>query len=445
MQTDTIYAPATPAGGAIGVIRLSGGEAHSVLGTVFSAKPPFSHAVMRHGYIEHDGKRIDEVMAVCFIAPRSYTGEDMAEIYAHGGNVSVSRIMAALAANGARLAEPGEFTRRAFENGKMDLSAAGAVMELIGANSTAAADAAMRQLSGGLFEKISQIQALLTDALSIIEAGIEYPDEDIEADVRGDALPLIEKALQSTQRLAASFEAGRLLRNGCGVAIVGRPNVGKSSLFNMLLGYDRAIVTAAAGTTRDAVDDITMHGGAPIRLIDTAGQREAQDEAERIGIERAQDAAKGADIKLLVVDRSAGINDEDKRLFASLDGDVVVVLNKSDLEAAVTAQQARETFGCDVFEVSALSGLGRDELLCRIHPPVRGEADDVAVTSERHRDILCAAAQSLNFAQSAFDTADLDCVTIDIKEAWDRLGEITGHTATQEIINQIFDTFCLGK
>ena len=445
MQTDTIYAPATPGGGAIGVIRLSGSDAHGVLGKVFSPKASFSHAVMRHGYIEYGGSRIDEVMAVCFFAPRSYTGEDMAEIYAHGGRLSLSRVMAALAAQGARLAEPGEFTRRAFENGKMDLSAAGAVMELIGANSSSAADAAMRQLSGGLCEKITQIQALLTDALSIIEAGIEYPDEDIEADVRDDALPLVQKALQNVHRLAASFEAGRLLRYGCGVAIVGRPNVGKSSLFNMLLGYDRAIVTAVAGTTRDAVDDITMHGGAPIRLIDTAGQREAQDEAERIGIERAQDAAKGADIKLLVIDRSAGITDEDKGIYSSLDGDVIVVLNKSDLETAVTAQQARDTFGCDVFEVSALSGIGRDELLCRIHPPVRGEADDMAVTSERHRDILCATAQSLESAQSAFDTADLDCVTIDIKEAWDRLGEITGHTATQEIIDQIFDTFCLGK
>lgn len=450
MESDTIFAPATPSGGAIAVIRLSGSGAHRALGAVFSGGADMTHvhmthAKMRHGYIEQDGKRLDEVMAVCFFAPRSYTGEDMAEIYAHGGQVSMARVMAALAAQGARLAQPGEFTRRAFEAGKMDLSAASAVMELIGSTSAAAADAAMRQLAGGLFEKITQLQKLLTDALAIIEAGIEYPEEDIGANARHDALPLITKAREGAQRLARTFEAGRLLRNGGSVAIVGRPNVGKSSLFNMLLGYDRAIVTAAPGTTRDAVEDVLLCGGVPVRLIDTAGQRETQDEAERIGVERAQSAARGADIKLMVTDRSAGVTDEDKRLFAALGGDVAVVLNKCDLEPAVTARQAKEAFGCDVFEVCALNGQGFPALLARIRPPVRGDADDVTVTSERHRDSLCAAAQSLKAAQDAFDTADLDCVCIDTREAWDRLGEITGHTAADEIINTIFDTFCLGK
>ncbi len=445
MENDTIFAPATPSGGAIAVIRISGQRAHAILKSVFRGKGEPEHARMRHGMIEYKGKRIDEVMAVCFNAPRSFTGEDMAEIFCHGGRVSMARLMAALSDKGARLAQPGEFTRRAFESGKMDLSAAGAVMELIGANSAAAADAAMRQISGGLFDKITQIQKWLTDALVIIEAGIEYPEEDLEADVRRDALPLVQNALDAVRRLAATFEEGRLLKNGCGVAIVGRPNVGKSSLFNMLLGYDRAIVTATPGTTRDAVEDFYMHSGASIRFIDTAGLREAHDEAERIGIERAQDAAKGADLKLLVVDRSKGITKEDKRIFGTLDGEIIVVLNKIDLAPAATAQEARKIFGCDVFEVCALSGSGRDDLIARIRPPVRSDDDDITVTSERHRDCLCAAAQSLESAAGAFDAADLDCVTIDIKEAWDRLGEITGLKATEEIINSIFDTFCLGK
>ena len=445
MENDTIYAPATPSGGAIAVIRLSGGSAHNILIAVFRGPKEMGHAVLSHGFIEADGKRIDEVMAVRFDAPRSYTGEPMAEIHCHGGSVSVSRIMAALRDNGARLALPGEFTRRAFEAGKMDLTAAGAVMELIGAHSAAAADAAMRQLSGSLFTKITALQKLLTDALCIIEAGIEYPEEDIEADVKRDAMPLIEKARQGCLNLAQTFEAGKWLRQGISVAIVGRPNVGKSSLFNMLLGYDRAIVTAQPGTTRDAVDDETVHGGVPLRLIDTAGQRDAQDEAERIGIERAQHAAKGADIKLLVVDRSAGITQQDKDIHQSLKGDTVVVLSKCDLPAAVSLEQAREAFACDVIEICALNGQGRDKLLARIRPIETTDADEVIVTSERHRDSLWAAAQSLETAQSAFDAVDLDCVTIDIKEAWDALGEITGQTATQEIIDSIFDTFCLGK
>lgn len=445
MDNDTIYAPATPGGGAIAVIRISGSFAHRVLEAVFRSTKKMEHSVLSHGFIYFRDKRIDEVMAVKFDAPRSYTGEDMAEIYCHGGRICISRIMAALTEQGARLALPGEFTKRAFEAGKMDLSAAGAVMELIGANSAAAADAAMRQLSGALFDKITQMQKLLTDALSIIEAGIEYPEEDIEADVRRDAMPLIEKARNGCLVLAQTFESGRLLKAGVAAAIVGRPNVGKSSLFNMLLGYDRAIVTAQPGTTRDAVDDETIHSGIPLRLIDTAGQREAQDEAERIGIERAKNAAKGADIKLLVIDKSAGVTELDKSIFETLEGDVVIVLNKCDLQPAVTAQQCVAIFSRDVIEVCAIDGQGRDELLARIRPVPKGDENDVTVTSERHRECLFAAAESLKAAQDAFDTADLDCVTIDIKEAWDRLGEITGQTAAEEIINSIFDTFCLGK
>ncbi|MFA5674977.1 MAG: tRNA uridine-5-carboxymethylaminomethyl(34) synthesis GTPase MnmE [Christensenellales bacterium] len=445
MDKDTIYAPATPGGGAIAVIRISGSRAHRVLEAVFKSAKKTAHSVLTHGFIVNGSKQIDEVMAVKFDAPRSYTGEDMAEIYCHGGRVGISRIMAALSGQGARLATPGEFTKRAFEAGKMDLSAAGAVMELIGANSAAAADAAMRQLSGALFDKITQMQKLLTDALTVIEAGIEYPEEDIEADVQKDAAPLIEKAHNGCFALAQTFESGRLLKTGVSAAIVGRPNVGKSSLFNMLLGYDRAIVTALPGTTRDSVDDETIYLGIPLKLIDTAGQREARDEVERIGVERAKNAAKGADTKLLVIDRSAGVTERDKHIFKSLDGDVVIALNKCDLPPAITAKQCGEIFNRDVIEVCAIDGQGRDELLARIRPVTGGDENDVTVTSERHRDCLCAAAASLKAARYAFDTADLDCVTIDIKEAWDKLGEITGQTAAEEIINSIFDTFCLGK
>ncbi len=445
MDNDTIYAPATPGGGAIAVVRISGKEAHRVLEAVFSGAGRLAHAAMRHGIIEYGGRRIDDAMAVKYCAPRSYTGEDMAELFCHGGRAVLSGVLDALSAAGARLAQPGEFTRRAFENGKMDLSAAGAVMELIGASSEAAAQSALRQLSGGLAQRIETMQKLLTDALAIIEAGIEYPEEDIEAEVKRDALPRIREAMVQAERLAETFVAGRVLKEGYTVAIAGRPNVGKSSLFNALLGKERAIVTSAPGTTRDTVDDCILKGGALLRLVDTAGIRTGADEAERIGIERAKDAAREADLTLFVIDRSAGIRPQDKEVFAGLSGSIFTVLSKSDLEGSTTAQQAREIFGCDAVEVSALTEQGIDALLAMIQPPQPGEADDVVITNERHARCLKAAAQSLETAIAAFDTADLDCVTIDIKEAWERLGEITGVTATETIINEIFDTFCLGK
>ena len=446
MENDTIFAPATPSGGAIAIIRISGPDAHAVLGRVFSRDvETMAHGLMSHGDMLRAGRRVDDVMAVRFFGPRSYTGEDMAEIHCHGGAVSMAAATAAIAESGARLAEAGEFTKRAFLNGKMDLSAAGAVMELIGAQSAAGARAALRQLKGGLFERIDGIQKKLTQALVIIEAGIEYPEEDIEADIKRDALPLLQGAVRDIEDMAATFASGRLLHEGLSVVIAGRPNVGKSSLFNMLVGRERAIVTAIPGTTRDMVDDCVMQGGVLLRFVDTAGLREDADEVEKIGIGRARAAAKDADAVLLVIDRSAGITEEDKAIFDALEQEPLVVLNKADLPGKTTAEDARAAFGCEVVETSAKTGQGREEILSRIHVPEVGDADDVVVTSERHHAILKAAAYSLKAATDAFDTADLDCVTIDIREAWDRLGEITGVTATEEIIRSIFDTFCLGK
>lgn len=445
MENDTIFAPATPSGGAIAVIRISGPDAHGVLRRVFRGPADMPHAAMRPGGLYRGGIQVDDVMAVAFDEPRSYTGENMAEIHCHGGAVSLAGVLAAISENGARLAEPGEFTKRAFLNGKLDLSAAGAVMELIGAQSAAGARAALRQLKGGLHGKIQAIQQKLTRALVIIEAGIEYPEEDIEADIKRDALPLLAAAVHDIAEMAGTFASGRLLREGVSVAIVGRPNVGKSSLFNMLVGRERAIVTAIPGTTRDIVDDCIIRNGVLLRFIDTAGLRPDADEVERIGIGRARAAAQDADAVLMVTDRSAGITEDDRRIFEALGREALIVLNKADLPGKTGAAEAALVFGGEAVEVSARTGDGRKALLDMIHVPEAGDADDVVVTSERYHAILQAAAQSLTAAMGAFDTADLDCVTIDIKEAWDRLGEITGVTATEEIIRSIFDTFCLGK
>ncbi len=443
-NSETIFAPAAPAGGAICIIRISGSDAFRALDAVFTGGGN-EHAKLYHGYIEHNGKRIDEVMAVRFYAPKSYTGEDMAEIHCHGGQVTVSGIMRALSECGARLAEPGEFTKRAFLAGKMDLSAAGAVMELIGASSAAGAGAALRQLSGGLFANITAIQRNLTDALAIIEAGIDYPEDDIEADIKRDALPLIIKAKDEVNTLADTFGSGRMLLGGFTVAITGRPNVGKSSLFNMLLGKDRAIVTHVPGTTRDAVDDLFIKDGVLIRLIDTAGIREGADEVEHIGIARAKEAASEADLALFVLDASEGITDEDREIFSSLGDDTVIMLNKSDLPDRTSPEEVKAVFGKEAVTVSALKGEGREKILGLIEPPAAAGEADVVITNERHFDILNSARGSLASAIGAFETADLDCVTVDLKDAWNVLGEITGVTVTEEIIDSIFEKFCLGK
>jgi len=442
---DTIYAPSTPSGGAICVIRISGEDAHKIVNDVFSCGADMKHAQLTHGQIVSGGKRKDDVMAVKFFEPKSYTGENMAEIHCHGGRVSIAVVLEVLRDSGARIAKPGEFTKRAFLDGKMDLSAAGAVMELIEANSQAGASAALRQLSGGLFDKIAAVQKLLTDALAIIEAGIEYPEDDIEADIKRDATPLLEKALVQIEKIADTFASGRLLRDGYNVVIAGRPNVGKSSLFNMLLEKDRAIVTSTPGTTRDCVDDTFIKNGVLIRLMDTAGIRQGQDEAEHIGISRAKSAAENADMTLFVVDGSQGVTKQDKQVFETLSDNVVALVNKCDLPQKTSIDDIAEIFDRKTLSVCALSGKGFDGIMDNINPPAISETQDVVITNERHARILEHAGSSLKSGMAAFDTADLDCVTIDIKEAWDALGEITGVTVTQEIIDNIFDKFCLGK
>ena len=445
-EKDTIFAPGTPSGGAISVIRISGENAHSVLDAVFSrSAQSMPHAQLVHGSVKSGGHRIDDVMAVRFFAPRSYTGEDMAELHCHGGRVSMAGVLAALRETGARLAEPGEFTKRAFLNGKMDLSAAGAVMDLIEAHSSAEADAALRQLSGGLYDKISAVQQKLTDALAIIEAGIEYPEDDIEADIRRDAVPLIDAAMREISSVEDTFASGRMLSQGYTVAIAGRPNVGKSSLFNMLLGKDRAIVTGTPGTTRDSVDDTLILDGVLVRLVDTAGMRRGRGEAEQIGIERAKHAVKTADMTLFVIDGSQGVVNADVEAIKAISGEAVVVVNKSDLPHKVTPEQAEQTLLHKAVAACAISGQGREQILALIHPPHLHEAEDVVILNERHARILHDAKQSLAAAKEAFGMQDLNCVTVDIKEAWDHLGEITGVTVTQEIIDQIFSRFCLGK
>lgn len=434
---DTIFAPSSAIGGAIAVIRVSGAEAKRT-GELLSADPTKTPRMMRHVEIRQNGELIDNGMAVYFAAPKSYTGEDMVELNCHGGMQTVQKVLAALGSLGFRPAEPGEFTKRAFLNGKMDLSAAEAVMDVINATAEQSLKAALLQLQGSVKREIDSIESLLLDALSGIDAAIDYPDE-AEADTV-EALPAsLDQAEARVQTLQTESFRGRVLRDGLRVAIVGRPNVGKSSLMNALLGSNRAIVTAQAGTTRDVIDEKLSMRGVPVRLIDTAGIRSASDEAERIGVDRARGELATADVVCVVLDASDPPTDEDRALIEETkDRTRIVLLNKSDLPPII----GDVDFGGALL-ISAKTGEGLDQLrdaILSLAAPER--SDKTYITNERHISALERALTSIKEAKQA---TELDCAATDIKNALHYLGSITGTDVDASVIDRIFANFCVGK
>jgi tRNA modification GTPase len=433
---DTIYAPSSAIGGAIAVIRVSGDQARRVcdlLNRELTRQP----RKLTYVKLQQNGELIDECMAAFLPAPGTYTGEDMVELNCHGGMQTIQRALAALGSLGFRPAEAGEFTKRAFLNGKMDLSAAEAVMDVINADAEQSLKAALLQLQGSVRREIEGVESLLLDALSGIDAAIDYPDE-AEADTLLALPESLEQAKRRVETLIAESRRGRVLRDGLRVAIVGRPNVGKSSLMNALLGTDRAIVTAEAGTTRDLIDEKTSFQGVPVRLIDTAGIREADSEAERIGVDRAREAILTADVVCVVLDASVLITSEDETLLRETAGMTrLVLLNKSDL--AVNNSISRP----NGIRVSAKTGEGLDELktaILRLAAPERG--DGAYITNERHIRALERALESLNDAKNA---DELDCAATDVKNALHFLGSITGTDVDASVLDRIFERFCVGK
>ena len=385
MREDTIYAPASAIGGAIAVLRISGpraGETVRILSADLTKKP----REMRFVRILDGAETVDDSMAVFFPAPHSYTGEDMVEIDCHGGGQTVQRILALLSGLGFRPAEGGEFTRRAFLNGKMDLSQAEAVMDVITASAEQSLKAAMQQLHGSISREVASIESLLLDALSGIDAAVDYPEE-AEEDAYAALPEQLSHACGRIDRLLADGRRGRVLRDGMQVVILGRPNVGKSSLLNALLGQERAIVTSAAGTTRDVLDERTSIRGVPVRLLDTAGIRDAADEVERIGVTRAWKALETADIVLVLVDSSAPLTPEDMTLLRETANMTrIIVKNKSDLPSRCQLPEGMEAAA---IAVSAKEGTGLDLLSDRILAlagPSR--ADAAGITNERHLHAL---------------------------------------------------------
>lgn len=432
---DTIYAPSTAIGGAIAVLRVSGPRAKEtarIFDRGFASEP----GMMRFVRVQDDKEPIDDAMAVYFSAPASYTGEDMVEIDCHGGHQTVQRILGLLSGLGFRPAEGGEFTRRAFLNGKMDLAQAEAVMDIITADAEQSRKAALNQLHGSVSRAIHDVEDILLDALSGIDAAIDYPDE-AEEDCIARLPEQLGAGRSKAERLLADGRRGRVLRDGLRVVILGRPNTGKSSLMNALAGFERAIVTDIAGTTRDVLDERLSFDGVPVRLIDTAGIREATDRAEQIGVDRALDEMRRADVQLVLLDGSSPLTAEDKTLIETTENGIprILVVNKCDLP--------RQTDYAGVISISAKTGQGLEELkreVLRLAAPQ--DADCNAITNERHLHALEQACAALCSAEQA---EELDCKATDIRAALQALGSITGTDVDATVIDRIFERFCVGK
>jgi len=457
---DTIAAVATPPGeGGIGIIRISGPDALDVAGRVFR---PAGEREWRAGrfqmYYGHvvdpgTGETVDEVLVSVMRAPKSYTREDVVEINGHGGVLALQRILKLVLGCGARLATPGEFTRRAFLNGRLDLVQAEAVLDVIRARTGSGLQVALSQLRGALSDRIGAVRESLWQVLAEIEASIDFPDED---DVPKTGLALLADRLAALEdecaKLLEGAEAGRVYREGLGVAIVGKPNVGKSSLLNALLREKRAIVTDIPGTTRDVIEETVNIRGLPVRLLDTAGLRETTDTVERLGVARTRDTAAGADLVVVVLDAATGLDDEDRRVLALVRGKPLVVLvNKVDLApAGIDPEAVRALVDGPVLKAAVTEGRGLAELEETMAGLVLGGRvtgqHTVLISNVRHQHALEQAGRHLAEAGSAVALGmPLEMAAIDIRNALEALGAITGETAAEDLLDRIFSNFCIGK
>lgn len=436
---DTIAATATPVGGALAVLRVSGPAARQILAALFSG----SIAPRRVGYgdLRFEGQLLDRATAVFYPGPASFTGEDMAEFIVHGGQAVVRRVLDAILHCGARPADAGEFTRRAFLNGKLDLTEAEAVMDLISAQSLRAAESAAEQLAGSVSRRVNAILDPLVDALAGLNAAIDYPDE-LEEDVVCALPRTLADAAAAIAALTEDALRARVLREGARVVLAGPPNAGKSALYNALLGEDRAIVTEHAGTTRDLLPAQTQFQGLPVTLIDTAGLGEADDPIEAIGMGRAQDALAQADLVLLTFDASAPLDTQDAALLeATRDRPRLIVLNKTDLPPVLSPAQFEDQPG-GVLYVSALLHQGLEELKQAAAELILPQEHPALVTNARHIQALEQAQAALQSAQAAREP---DCIATDLTEAVEHLAGITGRSAAAETMDRIFERFCVGK
>jgi len=451
---DTIAAISTPVGeGGIGIVRVSGPGSLSIARSIFRAKSNgglkshrFSYGTVLH---PETGELLDEAMLVYMKAPNSYTREDVVEIQCHGGTLVVSRILSLVLGAGARLAHPGEFTKRAFLNGRIDLVQAEAIMDVISSRTEASLALAQHQRGGLLSGRIARVREGILYALAYVEALIDFPEEELDVAVERDVQGRVAPALAELEALITGFDEGRVLRDGVSVVIAGKPNVGKSSLLNTLLKEKRAIVTAVPGTTRDVIEEVVNIKGLPVKLLDTAGIRDSEDQVEQEGVRLSLERIPRADLVLFVVDGSAPFTGEDQAILDAIGSKgVIVVRNKSDLASCC---ELPGSLLAPAVSISTITGSGIAELRDAVHAFfMHGKVIDgrefVAVSHARHRDALVKSQQALlRFSANLAAGVNLELLPVDLRDVLDAVGEVTGETTSDDVLDRIFSSFCIGK
>ncbi len=455
MLFDTIAAISTPRGeGGIGIVRISGDKSFEILNKIFRKKSPNSDlgfSKFNYGFIYDEEKIIDEVMIVRLKAPKTYTCEDIVEINCHGGNLITEKVLEIVLRHGARHAEAGEFTKRAFMNGRIDLSQAEAVIDLIHGKTEKSISLSMDQLRGDLKEKIQKFKKALLDVTAHVNVVLDYPEEGIDDPLPENLRINLEKVFEEANILIESYDKGKKIKDGIKTVIVGKPNVGKSTLLNSILKEERAIVTHVAGTTRDIIEEIINIKGIPLVLVDTAGIRETEDIVENIGVEKSKEFIEKADLVLLVLDNSRELEKEDKEVIEKIKENnkkVIVLLNKIDLPKKLDISEYNFE---NIVEISAKDNIGIENMEDTIYSfivdkNVENSGEKLIITNIRHKTALEKTKDSI---KSIFETIDMglpmDLISVDLKEALDSLSEITGEITSEDILDHVFGNFCVGK
>ena len=455
MLFDTIAAISTPRGeGGIGIIRISGDKSFEILDKIFNTKNPnrdLGFYKFNYGFIHDNGKIIDEVMAVRMKAPKTYTCENVVEINCHGGHLISEKVLELVLKNGARHAEQGEFTKRAFMNGRIDLSQAEAVMDIIQGKTEKSISLSLEQLRGDLRDKIGSFKKALLDVTAHVNVVLDYPEEGIDDPLPSNLRENLENVYAEADRLISSYDKGKKIKEGIKTVIAGKPNVGKSTLLNSLLKEERAIVTHIPGTTRDVIEEIINIKGIPLVLTDTAGIRKTEDIVENIGVEKSKKFIENADLVLLVLDASRELESEDRDVIEEIQNNnkkTIVLLNKIDLERKIELDE----FGLEnILEISAKDNIGIEDMEERIYSyiveeKVEDSSEKLIITNIRHKTAL---EKTKDAIRNIFETIDagmpMDLISVDLKEALDSLSEITGEISSEDILDHVFGNFCVGK
>ena len=454
----TIVSISTAPGiGGIGIIRMSGEDSFKILDKIFFPKnmqriEDIKGYSIKYGNIMEDGEIIDEVLVSYFKAPKSYTTENMCEINTHGGNIILKRILEICLKNGAELAEPGEFTKRAFLNGRIDLAQAESVIDVINAKSDREAKSGIKQLEGFLSKEIKDIKNEIMSVLTNIDVTIDYPEYDVPEVEEKQLTTMLDNVEERLLKLEKSFDNGKIIKDGIQTVIIGKPNAGKSSLLNAILKENRAIVTDIEGTTRDTIEEFVTINGIPLKLVDTAGIREAKDEVEKIGITKSKEEAENADLVIAIFDSSKELSKEDIEILDIIKNkNVIILLNKSDLNAEIRENDERLLkVTKNILKISALTKEGIEELYNKISEMFNLNKinldNEVLITNIRHKNIISNAITNIKKAKEQMRlNMPIDIITIYINDVLENLSEITGEFVTEEIINDIFSKFCLGK